>query len=152
MPGVNAALLDRLAASTGGRIIRSGDDQPGISALLHREPGSSGARSDAGRFFVLASLLLFFLDIAARRLAAPRELLGRVTARLRSLRRRPAGPGLSYEDLTDMVARAHEEERSKIKTRITGLAREGKLDPDLAAYLYIARLHSSRAAKEDKKQ
>jgi hypothetical protein len=32
------------------------------------------------------------------------------------------------------------------------MAGEGKLDPDLAAYLYIARLRSSRAAKEEKKQ
>ena len=152
MPGVNSALLDRLAAATGGTVIQSGDDEQGLSVLLHREPDSAGADSDAGRFLLLASLSLFILDIAARRLAAPRELLGRITARLRTLRAGRAKPGLSFEDLTGMVARAREEERSKMKTRITGMAREGKLDPDLAAYLYIARLRSSRASKEEKKQ
>ena len=149
MPGVNAALLDRLAAVTGGRSIASPDDEAGLSALLHREPGSGGAGSDAVRFFLLASILLFFLDVAVRRLAAPRELLGRFLARLRSLRGRP---GLSSADLSGLVARARDEERAKMKTRLSGIAREGKLDPELAAYLYIARLRSSRAAKEEGKK
>jgi hypothetical protein len=39
-----------------------------------------------------------------------------------------------------------------MKTRLSGIAREGKLDPDLAAYLYIARLRSSRAAREETKK
>jgi len=39
-----------------------------------------------------------------------------------------------------------------MKTRIRGMAGEGKLDLHLAAYLYIARLRSSRATKEEKKQ
>jgi uncharacterized membrane protein len=149
MLGVNTALLDRLASATGGRVVASVDDEPGLAALLRREPGSSGAASDAGKYFLLASLLLFLLDIAVRRLAAPRELLVRLAARLRALR---AKPGLSYGDLTGLVARAREEERARMKKRVTGMAREGKLDPDLAAYLYIARLRSSRAAKEETKK
>jgi hypothetical protein len=36
-----------------------------------------------------------------------------------------------------------------MKTRLSSIAREGKLDPELAAYLYIARLRSGRAAKEE---
>ena len=39
-----------------------------------------------------------------------------------------------------------------MKTRLSGIAREGKIDPELAAYLYIARLRSSRAAKEEGKK
>jgi uncharacterized membrane protein len=148
MLGVNSALLDRLAASSGGRVIASADDAAGLSALLHREPGPAGQAGDAWRYLILASLVFFLLDIAARRLAVPRGLLRRVTERLRTL---PGKPGLSYEDLGGLVARAREEERSKIKKRVTGMAREGTLDPDLAAYLYIARLRSSRAAKEEKK-
>ena len=146
MPGVNAPLLDRLAAATGGRSIASPDDEAGISALLHRERGSAGTGGDAARFFLLVSILLFLLDVAVRRLAAPRELLGRVLTRLRSLR---GQPGLSSADLSSLVARARDEERTKMKTRLSGIAREGKIDPELAAYLYIARLRSSRAAKED---
>jgi hypothetical protein len=146
MPGVNEALLDRMAAATGGRLIVSAGDEAGLSALLHREPGSTGAGSDAWRFLLLASILLFFLDVAARRLAAPRELLGRLVSRLRALR---GTPGLSSTDLAGLVARAREEERTKMKTRLSGVAREGKLDPELAAYLYIARLRSGRAAKEE---
>jgi Ca-activated chloride channel homolog len=151
MPAVNTALLDRLASSTGGRVIVSGDDAAGLSALLHREPGASGTGTNAGRLLLLASVLLFFLDIAARRLAAPRETLDRITARLRTLLPRRSTPGLSFDELSGMVTRAHDEERSKLKTRITGLGREGTLDPELAAYLYIARLRSGRAAKEERK-
>jgi uncharacterized membrane protein len=149
MPGVNVALLDRLASATGGRLITSPDDEAGLSVLLHREPGSAGADSAGWRLFLLAAILFFFLDVAARRLAAPRELLGRLLSRIRSLR---GTPGLSSADLAGLVARAREEERSKMKTRLSGIAREGKLDPDLAAYLYIARLRSSRAAREETKK
>jgi hypothetical protein len=149
MLGVNSTLLERLAVETGGKVISSGDDEAGLAALLRREPGSAGAGNDAWKYFLLASLLLFLLDIAARRLAAPRELLGRLAARLRALR---AKPGLSTEALAGIVARAREEERARMKRRVTGMAREGNLDPDLAAYLYIARLRSSRAAKEETKK
>jgi hypothetical protein len=149
MPGANTALLDRMAAATGGRLIASPDDEAGLAALLHREPGSAGTGNSAGRFFLLASILLFFLDVAVRRLAAPREFLGRLRARFRSLRGRP---GLSSGDLAALVVRAREEERTKMKTRLSGIAREGKLDPELAAYLYIARLRSGRASKEEAKK
>ncbi len=153
--GVNAALLERLAAATGGRVIQSVDDEAGLSALLHREPGSAGTGNDEWRWFLLAAILLFLFDVAVRRLAAPRELFGRLLARLRSLRllRGRAGrPGLTSADLAGIVARAREEERGRMKRRLSDVAREGKVDPDLAAYLYIARLRSSRAAKEENKK
>lgn len=152
--GVSSALLSRLAAFTGGRVITSGDDDTGLSALLKREPGSAGAGNEAWRWFLLAAILLFFCDVAARRLAAPRELLGRVLTRLRSLRGlgRLGGKALTSEQLAGFVARAREEERTRMKHRLSGIAREGKLDPDLAAYLYIARLRSSRAAREEGKK
>ena len=82
-------------------------------------------------------------------MAAPRELLGRMLSRLRSLRRHTGRAALSSADLDGLVARAREEERSRMKKRLSGVAREGKVDPDLAAYLYIARLRSRRAAKEE---
>ncbi|MGO9310497.1 MAG: VWA domain-containing protein [Spirochaetia bacterium] len=147
MRGINTTLLDRLAAETGGRVISSGDDGAGIAALLKREPESAGAGNGAGRYLFLAALLLFVMDVAARRLVAPRALLARLAARLRAVRGKG---GLSAEDLTGAVARARAEEKAGMKRRFTGIAGEGKLDPELAAYLYIARLRSSRAAKEPK--
>ncbi len=113
---------------------------------------AAGAGNEEWRLFLLAAIVLFFLDVAARRLAAPRELLGRALSRLRALRGLAGGPRLSSADVAGMVARAREEERSRTKKRLSGVAREGKVDPDLAAYLYIARLHSSRAAKEEGKK
>jgi len=149
--GVNTPLLDRLATETGGRVIQSATDAPGLSALLRRLPGAAGAGNEQWRLFLLGALLLFFCDIAVRRLAAPRELLGRLLSRLRALGRRTGGGVLSAPDLDGLVARAREEERNRMKKRLSGVARGGNVDPDLAAYLYIARLRSSRAAKEEGK-
>jgi hypothetical protein len=149
MRGVNVALLSRLSSQTGGRLISSAADTAGIAALLKREPGTTGVGDTAWQLLILAGLLLFFLDIVVRRLVVPEGLGERLAARLRGLRQE-AGPG--YEDLAGMVKKAREEERSKIRHRIAGSVREGSLDSDLAAYLYIARLHSRRAEKEEKKQ
>ncbi len=149
MQGPNTALLDRLAAATAGRIITSPDDDAGLARLLRREPGQSGGGNDAWRFFLLSGILLFFADVAVRRLVAPRQLLDRALSRLRFLRGKPVA---SSAELADLVARAREEERARMKTKLSGIAREGKVDPELAAYLYIARLHSSRAAKEEGKK
>jgi uncharacterized membrane protein len=149
MQGPNLSLLNRLASLTGGRVISSPDDTAGLAALLRREPGYSGAGNEAWRWFLLAAVFLFFADIAARRLAALRELLGRALTRLLSLRGKPV---LSSAELAGLVARARDEERARMKTRLSGIAREGKVDPELAAYLYIARLRSSRAAAEEGKK
>jgi len=147
MQGPNLALMDRLAGATGGRVISSAEDDAGMAALLRREPGSSGGGSDAWRLLLAAAALLFCADIAARRLASPRALLEGLLARLRALRGRPE---LSSDELANLVIRTREEERARIKARLSGAAHAGKLDSDLAAYLYIARLGSSRAAREER--
>jgi uncharacterized membrane protein len=149
MLGVNTTLLNRLAADTGGRVISSADDQQGLAAVLHREPGMSAAGDDAWRYLLLAALALFFLDIVARRLAIPEGLRARLSRRLRALR---PGPGLSYDELSGMVARARDEEKAKLRKRISSQVRNGSIDPDLAAYLYIARLRSKRAEEENQKK
>ncbi len=149
MRGGNEALLERLAAITGGRVISPADDAQGLAALLRREPGPAGTGGDAWRFLLLGTLLLFVLDIAARRLVMPRDFLRRLAARRGPARKEPT---LSYDDLSGMVARAREEERAKLKRRVSGIAREGGLDPELAAYLYLARLRSRKAAREEAKR
>ena len=149
LQGPNRDLLDRLASETGGRVISSLDDAAGLAALLRREAGPSAAGNEAWRFFLLAAAVLFFADIASRRLGALRELLGRVFARVRSLRGKPA---LSSDELAGLVARVRDEERARTKKRLSGIAREGKLDSELAPYLYLARLRSSRAAQDEHKK
>jgi hypothetical protein len=148
MLGVNQPLLARLASQTGGRVVTSANDAAGLRAILQREPGQAGAADTAWRLFLLVGLILFFFDIAVRRVVVPEGLGAKVAARLRGLRP-VAGPG--YEDLAGLVRKAHEEERQKLRRRIAGQSREGSLDSDLAAYLYIARLHSKRAEKEEKR-
>jgi Ca-activated chloride channel homolog len=149
LQGVNMPLLEKLASETGGRVISGADDTEGLKALLRREPGRVTAGGETWRYFLLAAAILLFADIAARRLAALRELLGRVPVWLRSLRGKPA---LSSAELADLVARARSEERARMKRRLSGIPQEGKLDSELAPYLYIARLGSSRAAKEEGKK
>ena len=145
MLGVDTGLLGQLAAATGGKVITSAEDEASIAEVLRREPGRTAGENAAWRYMLLAALVLFFLDIVVRRLALPEGTRARLTALLRPSRREP---GLSYDELTGMVAKAHEEERTKLRRRISGIAREEKIDPELAAYLYIARLRSKRAEKE----
>lgn len=160
-------LLARLADRTGGRLAASADDTEALAAILAREksisriPASgasigSAAASATGAawpWLLAAALLLFVLDISARKLVlseTARERLaplGRLAGRL--LRSRP---GLSYEQLTSMVAKAREEEKKKLRDRISTMASEGRIDPDLAAYLYIARLKGRRAEEREKDQ
>jgi len=149
LSGTNMALLQKLASETGGRVITGPDDAAGREAALRREPGRTGAGSDAWRAFLLAAAALFLADIAVRRLAALRELLGRASGWLRSLRGKPV---LSSEELAGLVASARKEERARMKGRLSGIPREGKLDSELAPYLYIARLRSSRASREESKK
>ena len=151
-------LLGRLAAGTGGMVISSADDGEALAALFARESvsGSSGSAAfgipQAGAvwpWLLAAALLLFVLDIAARKLVlAPlARLAGRLAPRAR--------PGSSYEEVAAMVTKAREDERRKLRDGVpaervppygvTGMASEKKVDPDLAAYLYIARLRSRRS-------
>jgi hypothetical protein len=39
-----------------------------------------------------------------------------------------------------------------LRKRISSQVRNGSIDPDLAAYLYIARLRSKRAEEENQKK
>ena len=80
-------------------------------------------------------------------MALPQGWRERVASILRLPVRRPA---MSYDELTGMVEKAHDEERARLKKRISTAAGEGNIDPDLAAYLYIARLRSRKAAEEKK--
>ncbi len=148
MLGVNENLLASLSTQTGGRVVASAADQEGLRAILRREPGTAGTPDAAWRLLLLAGLILFFLDIVVRRIVIPEGLRGRIAARLRGLR---PEPGPSFEELAGMVKKAREEERQKLRQRILGMTREGSLNSDLAAYLYIARLRSKRAEKEEKK-
>jgi hypothetical protein len=145
MLSVDTGLLGRLAAATGGRVITSAEDDASIAELLRREPGHVSGESSAWRYLLLAGLVLFFLDIVVRRLVLPEGTRARLAALLRPSRREP---GLSYDELTGLVEKAHEEERKKLRHRISGIVREEKIDPELAAYLYIARLRSRKAEKE----
>jgi Ca-activated chloride channel homolog len=149
MLGVNTDLLDRLASETGGRVISGADDASALADLLRREPGPAAEGDTAWRSLLLAALLLFFLDIVVRWIAIPEGFRARLSARLSFLWGRP---GLSYDELAGMVARGREEERTKLRRRVSSTAGGGKLDPELAAYLYIARLRSRRAAEEKEKK
>ncbi|MBE3064923.1 MAG: hypothetical protein IMZ69_07885, partial [Spirochaetes bacterium] len=136
--GADTRLLDRLAQSTGGRRAASADDEAALAAILQREPGGAGAVSTAWWALLAAALALFVMDIAARKLS-----LGRLFHRR---------PGYSYEELQSIVAKAREEEKRKLRHRISEMASEGKVDPDLAAYLYIARLRGRRAQAREKEK
>jgi Mg-chelatase subunit ChlD len=154
--GADTRLLDRLAQSTGGRRAASADDEAALAAILHREPGGAGAASTGWWALLAAALALFVMDIAVRKFSLSdtvRERLARIFGGQLSLdrlfRRRP---GYSYEELQSLVARAREEEKRKLRHRISEMASEGKVDPDLAAYLYIAKLRGRRAQSREKEK
>ncbi len=149
MLGVDTTLLDLLARQTGGRVIAGPDDRPGLDALLRREPGAAPVGDTAWQYMLLAALVLFFIDIVVRRIAIPEGFGARVSARLASLRARRR---YSIDELSGMVARGREEEKARLRARISGAAGGGKVDPELAAYLYIARLRSRKAAEEKEKK
>ena len=146
MLSVDTGLLGRISAATGGRVITSAEDEASIAELLRREPGRASGGSSAWRYMLLAGLVLFFLDIVVRRVVLPEGTRARLASLLKPSRQKPSA--LSYEELTGLVEKAHEEERKKLRHRISGISREEKIDPELAAYLYIARLRSKRAEKE----
>jgi hypothetical protein len=153
-------LLARLAQRAGGRLAAPADDSEAVTAILAREKGMSGARADTGfsaagaawPWLLAAALLLFILDIAARRLVLSETVRERLAPLGRFFSGRLFRPrqGYSYEELTSIVAHAREEEKKKLRDRISTMASEGRIDPDLAAYLYIARLKGKRAEDREK--
>ncbi len=151
-------LLATLAASTGGKLLPRQPDDASLVALLAREPAPSAAAAAGGvlsphgrawPWLVAAALLLFVLDIAARKVVLSQAMRERLAPLLRLLRGGGGVRGRSYEEVVSMVARAREEEKRKLGERISAMAAAGREDPALAAYLYIARLRSHRA--EEKK-
>jgi len=103
--------------------------------------GTSSRQVTLWPLLVALALGFFFLDVAVRKVTLPeglRERLGRLLGRAAGAR------SWSYEELAAMVQRAREDERRKLRDRISGMAADGKVSSDLAAYLYIARMRSGR--------
>jgi Ca-activated chloride channel family protein len=148
--GVNAGLLASMAEATGGSILPLGGE--GASAygdILGREAKRSLEASPLWPYLVLAALLAFFLDIVTRKLSLSEGARARI-ASLFSVKR--GRERYSYGELTLMVSTAKEEQKRMLKQRITRMAKEGRVDPDLAAYLYIARLKGRSRDKEGEKK
>jgi hypothetical protein len=137
MMDADVELLGRLAAETGGRLVTKADDEAALQEILRREPGLASRATDAWRYLLLAALTAFIIDILVRRLSFPERRSARGV------------PRPSIDELAGMVARVREDEKKKLRERISGFAREGKIDPDLAAYLYIARLSSKRRDEKE---
>ena len=138
--GVDRDLLARLAAATGGGVVDPGEPAT-LDRLLVRERGVSSRQVELWPLLLALAVACFFLDVAARMFRLPEglgERLGRLLAKMRGTR------GWSYEELEAMVLRAREEERRKLRERIAGLAADGRMSSDLAAYLYLARLRSRK--------
>jgi hypothetical protein len=155
-------LLARLASRTGGSLAPSLDAGQITDAVLARSArgsraaaaSASSSTSAAWPWLLAAALVLFVLDIAVRKVmlsGALRERLGPLLGGLRKLLPR-ARPGSTPEDVAVVIARAREEEKRKLRERISASAGAGKIDPDLAAYLYIARLRGKRTGESGKEQ
>jgi Ca-activated chloride channel family protein len=140
--GVNRELLEGLAAATGGGVVDP-DDTGSLERLLRRERGTSSRQVTLWPLLVALALGCFFLDIAARKFTLPEGFRERL---VKLFGPKAGARNWSYEELADMVRRAREEERRKLRERISGMAADGKVSPDLAAYLYIARLHAGKQA------
>ena len=138
--GVNRELLEGLAAATGGGVVDP-DDAGSLERLLRRERGPSSRQVTLWPLLVALALGCFFLDVVVRKFTLPeglRERLGRLFGRAAGAR------SWSYEELAAMVQHARDEERRKLRDRISGMAADGKVSSDLAAYLYIARMHARK--------
>ncbi len=138
--GVDRDLLAHLAAMTGGGVVDP-DDPGTLERLLVREHGASSRQVELWPLLLALAVACFFLDVAVRLFRLPEglgERLGRLLGKMRGTR------GWSYEELEAMVRGAREEERRKLRDRIAGLAADGRMSTDLAAYLYMARLHSAK--------
>jgi hypothetical protein len=140
--GVDRGLLEGLAAATGGGVVDP-DDEPSIARLLRRERGTSSRQVALWPLLVGLALGCFFLDVAVRQFTLPESVRERLQKLLGGAAR---ARGWSYEELADIVQRKRDEERRKLRERISGMAADGKVSSDLAAYLYIARLRSAKQA------
>jgi hypothetical protein len=135
--GVNRELLEGLAAVTGGGVV----DPDSLERLLRRERGTSSRQVALWPLLLALALAFFFLDVAMRKFTLPegvRERLGRLFGGAAGAR------SWSYEELASMVQQARDDERRKLRERISGMAADGKVSSDLAAYLYIARMHAGK--------
>jgi Ca-activated chloride channel homolog len=138
--GVDRDLLGGLAATTGGSVVDPGDPAT-LARLFVRERGASSRQVELWPLALALALACFFLDVAVRLFRLPEglgERLGRILGTMRGKR------GWSYEELEAMVRQAREEERRTLRERIAGMAADGRMSSDLAAYLYLARLHSAK--------
>ena len=138
--GADRGLLEGLAAATGGGVVDPGDSVS-LDRLLRRERGAAVRQVELWPLLLALALACFFLDVAVRKLTLPeglRERLGRLFGRTVGSR------SWSYEELAAMVQKARDEERRKLRERISGMAADGKVSSELAAYLYIARMRSGK--------
>lgn len=141
--GADTALLSRLSRDTGGRILDA-DDEEGLSELLRRGKAESAEATGLESLIPLTvALVLFFLDVCARQLRIPAGLRS-LFARLRG-RMRPAS-AVRYEDVKAAVEAKREEERRRLRERITVGSSSRKYGSELAAHLYMARLAARRDA------
>jgi Mg-chelatase subunit ChlD len=157
--GVNTGLLSSLANATRGMLLplekparaspQTAGGGPDWRDLLRRDSTRVLQTSPLWPYLVLLSLVTFFLDIAARKLVLPDGMRERLAG---IFSRRGKREDFSYGDLTRMVTTAKNEEKRKLHARISGMASEGKIDPDLAAYLYIARLKGRTREKDQEKK
>ncbi len=146
--GTDTSLLARLASLTAGKLLSlevpaSAREQapPEWRDLFIRSSRGKIEPSPLWPLLVVLALIAFFLDIAARKLVLPERLRERLSA---LLARRGKGEEYSYKDLARMVTTAKEEEKRKLGKRISEMAKAEKIDPDLAAYLYIAKLKGKK--------
>jgi len=138
--GTDLGLLAGLADATGGGLVDAGDTAS-LDRLVRRERGASSRRQALWPLLAALALGCFFLDIAARKLTLPEGLRDRI---VKLFGRKGGAREWSYEELAAMVQRAREEERRKLRERISGMRGDGKVSSDLAAYLYIARMRTGR--------
>jgi len=141
--GADAALLGRLAEATGGRILGA-EDGEGLEDLLRRDGGSRTASGREPFWPLAAALALFFLELCVRRLRPAAALRG-LLSRLRGGLPQPA-PALRYEDVRAAVEEKREEERRRMRERITSVSSSHRYSDELAAHLYMARLAARREA------
>ncbi len=160
--GVNTTLLSSLAAATGGISIplSAGDgsadggngdqaESAAWQAVYKKDSRGAVEASPLWPFLVLAALIAFFLDIAARKFSLPEGIRSRLEALFSRAKKREH---YDYGDLARMVVSAKEAEKRKLREKISGMAGGGKIDPDLAAYLYIARMKGRTREKEAEKK
>jgi hypothetical protein len=145
MLGVDARSLDKISRQGGGAVIDPSRGDFEESGLLKRAVARSSMENIFWRYLLLFALLAFFLDILVRRLDIPPR-----SARRKAPKSFGQGGPMRPEELEALVARGRDAEKEKLRRRISVTAGEGRIDPELAAYLYIARLKGMKAEKEGK--